>query len=98
MDISYANQNLTVNEGTKIRVICTSRGGNPLPDFEWTLTGKKMTPLSTQSIVYTVESTFDLVLQREHHEQSLQCQAANKVGVFKKSVNLKVSCKFHEKY
>lgn len=86
-----------MNEGTKIRVICTSRGGNPLPDFEWTLTGKKMTPLSTQSIVYTVESTFDLVLQREHHEQSLQCQAANKVGVFKKSVNLKVSCKFHDK-
>ena len=72
-----------------------SRGGNPLPEFEWTLNGKtKMVPLSTQSIVYTVESTFDLILKREHHEEMIQCQASNKVGQLKKSVNFKVSCKY----
>lgn len=95
LDISYASENLVVNEGTKVRIVCTSRGGNPLPDFEWTLNGKtKMSPLSTQSIVYTVESTLDLVLQRDYHETMIQCQASNKVGVLKKSVNIKVSCNY----
>ncbi len=94
LEINYANNNLTVNEGTKIRIMCVSRGGNPLPEFEWTLNGKtKLAPMSTQSIVYSVESTIDIVLKREHHGEMIQCQASNKVGQLKKFVNLKVSCK-----
>ncbi len=74
--------------------MCVSRGGNPLPEIDWSLNGKsKLQPVSTQSIVYTVESTFDLVLDREHNGRPLQCQAINKVGKLKKEVYLNVSCK-----
>ena len=86
-------QNKSVNEGTKVRVICTSRGGNPLPEFDWSVLGKsKLPPVSTQSILSTVESTFDLVLQREHHGQMVQCQAVNKVSTLTKNVMFNVSC------
>jgi hypothetical protein len=72
-----------------------SRGGNPLPEIDWSMNGKsKLPPVSTQTIVYTIESTFDLILQREHHSKPLQCQTSNKVGALKKQVSFNVSCKF----
>lgn len=91
--MTHTIENKTLNEGTKIRVICVSRGGNPLPEIEWLLDGKKLQPVSTQSVVYTVESILDIVLQREHHQKALECRSVNKVGNVKKQVTLQVSCK-----
>jgi hypothetical protein len=83
--------NKVINEGTKIRVVCLSRGGNPLPEIEWYLDNKKLTPHSSQSVVYTVESVLDLILQREHHNKVLECRTVNKIGSIKKEVTLNVS-------
>ena len=79
-------------EGSKVRVICLCRGGNPLPDIEWYLAGKKLQPQSSQSVVYTVESTLDLVLKREYHDRVLECRSVNRVGSIKKEFTLGVSC------
>lgn len=87
-------ENKTFNAGTKVRIECVSRGGNPLPEIEWILNGKKLTPISTKSIIYTVESTLDLILEREHHGKAIECRSVNKVGNIKKQVILHVSCNF----
>ena len=98
LEMSYSFENRMLNEGTKVRIICVSRGGNPLPEIDWSMNGKnKLPPVSTQTIVYTIESTFDLILQREHHNKPLQCQTSNKVGALKKQVSFNVSCKLKKK-
>lgn len=86
-------ENKVLNEGAKVRVVCLSRGGNPLPDIEWYLDGKKLSAHSSQSVVYTVESVLDLVVQREHHNKILECRSLNKVGSVKKELQLSVACK-----
>lgn len=93
LEIIYANDNKTVNEGTKVTVTCVSRGGNPLPNIEWTLGGKVINGAKAQSIIYTSESILELILERGHHGQVLECRAKNKVGSLTKSVKLSVSCK-----
>lgn len=90
MILKFANG--MINEGTKVQIVCKSRGGNPLPEIEWSINSKKLSPVSSQSIIYTVDSTFDLVLGREHHNQSLICKSANKVGSLQKDVSFNVSC------
>ncbi len=86
--------NKIFNEGAKLRLICLSQGGNPLPEIEWNLENKKrLQPASTQSIIYTTESTLDLVLHRDHHNQLIECKSSNKVGSISKSFRLNVSCK-----
>lgn len=91
--MKHSLDNKILNEGTKVRVTCISRGGNPLPEIEWILDSKKLQPVSTQSIVYTVESTLDIVLDREHNNKVLECRSVNKVGSVKKQVTFNVSCK-----
>lgn len=95
LEIIYPQADKTINEGTKVFVTCVSRGGNPLPDIEWTFTDSnvKLTSFKTQSIIYTRESVLELVLEREHHGKVLQCKAINKVGSLSKSATLSVSCK-----
>ncbi len=76
-----------------------SQGGNPLPEIEWNLEDKKkLQPVSTQSIIYTTESTLDFVLHRDHHNKLIECKSSNKVGSITKSFRLNVSCKFDEKF
>ena len=94
LEMRHSLEGKVVNEGVKVRLVCLSRGGNPLPEIEWYLDGKKVQPNSAQSVVYTVESVLDLVLQREHHNKVLECRSVNKVGSVKKEVTLNVSCKF----
>jgi hypothetical protein len=89
----HSLENKLLNEGVKVRVVCLSRGGNPLPEIEWFLDGKKIQPSSAQSVVYTVESVLDLVLLRDYHNKVLECRSTNKVGSIKKEVTLTVSCK-----
>lgn len=92
--MTHSLENKVLNEGTKVRIVCVSRGGNPLPDIEWMLDSKtKLQPVSTQSIVYTVESVLDIVLTREHHNKVMECKSVNKVGTIKKQVSFNVSCK-----
>jgi hypothetical protein len=100
IDINYPLANMQVIEGTRVKINCMSRGGNPLPDIEWSLTNSKakLTPLLTQSIIYTTESTLELVLHREHHNQQLQCMASNKVGFIKKVITFNVSCKLFNRF
>ena len=90
--MTHSLDNKIINEGTRVRVVCVSRGGNPLPEIEWILDSKKLTPVSTQSIVYTVESVLDIVLTRDHHDKVLECRTVNKVGSLKKQVKFNVSC------
>ena len=92
LDMSLKFVNGMLNEGTKVQVACKSRGGNPIPEIEWSMNAKKLTPVSTQSVVYTVDSSFDLILGREHHNQSLICKAFNKVGSLQKEVSFNISC------
>jgi hypothetical protein len=81
-----------------LRLICLSQGGNPLPEIEWNLENKKkLQPVSTQSIIYTTESTLDFVLQRDYHNQLIECKSSNKVGSVSKSFRLNISCKFFKK-
>lgn len=88
-------ENKIFNEGSRLRLVCLSQGGNPLPEIEWNLDYKKtLKPVSTQSIIYTTESTLDLILQRDHHNQLIECKSFNKVGSLSKSLRLNVSCKF----
>jgi hypothetical protein len=93
IEMRHSLENKLLNEGVKIRVVCLSRGGNPLPEIEWFLDNKKIQPSSAQSVVYTVESVLDLVLQRDYHNKVLECRSVNKVGTIKKEFTLNVSCK-----
>jgi hypothetical protein len=97
--MSHFQTDRVLNEGTRVRVSCLSRGGNPLPEIEWTLDGTtKLKATSTNTMVYSVESTIDFILEREHHMRSLQCKAVNKVGSLTKQVVLNVSCKLSNKF
>ncbi len=89
----YAFENKIVNEGSKIRVTCISRGGNALPEFEWSMGGTKLSGAKTKSLVSTVESVYELTLERSHHNKEIECKAFNKVGSLTKKVSLNVSCK-----
>ncbi len=95
LDIIFEHVNETITEGTRVFVTCVSRGGNPLPDIEWSIVGsdEKLTGARSQSIIYTRESVLELVLERKHHGKTLQCRAANKVGSMTKFVVLSVACK-----
>ena len=92
--MSFAYENKSINQGTKVRVTCVSRGGNPLPEIEWSLGDKsKLTGLKTESTMYA-ESIYEFVIEREHHNKILECKAVNKVKTLSKSVKLTVSCNF----
>ena len=92
--MSFAYENKSINQGTKVRATCVSRGGNPLPEIEWSLVDKtKLAGLKTESTMYA-ESIYEFVIEREHHNQILECKAVNKVKTLSKSIKLTVSCKF----
>lgn len=79
---------------------CVVRGGNPNVDVEWFIGGVALLPrtkvnaLSTQSFMFATESTIELTLKREYHNQPIECVATNKVATVKKAVTLSVACKF----
>ena len=101
IDLAYSEENKTITEGRKVRLTCKVKGGYPTAEIEWyignnkPLARTKLIALSTQTFLSTTESTLELVLKREHHNQPIECIATNKVTSLKKSVNLLVSCKLH---
>jgi hypothetical protein len=101
IDLVYPEEGKTVVEGRKVRLVCKVKGGNPNAEIEWFIGGAsnkllartKLTALSTQSFISTTDSTLEIVLKREYHNQPVECVATNKVGMLKKSVHINVSCK-----
>jgi nephron len=91
INMTYSNDYMNVMEGTLIRVVCISSGGNPLPFHEWSINNKTYESTSSQSILYTVESYLELTVQRDHHNQPLECKAVNKVRNITQQVILTVS-------
>lgn len=87
------HENRSVNEGSRVRLTCTSNGGNPLPEIEWKVNGQKIGASSTRTSLNMIESNLDLVLERSHHNQVVECASVNKVNTLRRQVKLNVSCK-----
>ena len=87
-------QNTSINEGTQIRLVCVSRGGNPLPSIDWeieTVTEPKAN--TTNTVVNTVESVLDFTLTRDFHQRPFICKTTNRAGSLTRNVSFNVSCK-----
>lgn len=88
-------QNATINEGTQIRLACVSRGGNPVPEIEWSIESmSNVTANTTHILMNTVESVLDFTITRDYHKRLIVCKSKNRVGTLSQNVSFNVTCNF----
>lgn len=87
-----AYENRSIVEGTKIKLFCQSKGGNPSATIEWKINGNVRNGFTT-AYLFSTDSYLEIELTRELHNQIVECKATNKVGSLTKSLKLNVSCK-----